>query len=1231
MAGKQKGLRQTLIYLINHNQYKSMIFQASCNRQGKPMPVRKDYRLLIQTLRVMRLSTILLLVCIFQASAKISHSQNITYTCKDAPLEQVFKVIKQQTGYVVFYDQDLLVKTKRVTLTAKDLALEPFLRKVLSDQPLDYSIENRTIIISKKVVPSPVPFATPLKIPAVSGIITDENGRPVPKAVIRLLPTEDRGTISEEDGSFIMAAVPPGNYTLEVRHLSFLVAQKKIVVADNDVKVKISLIPQQRELKGVVISTGYQKIEKAAATGSYSVITARELEETPDINIMKRLEGKVPGVRFDVRNNTIQIRGVNNFTTSAPLIIIDGFPAIDQNLALRPGYTPLLGDYAGPSNDVLNAFNPADIESITFLKDAAATSIWGSSAANGVIVVETKKGKKGDMTTVSLAGTLSIAAPANMKNMKAMNSREYIEFEQEMFDNNFYQDPFTHWRYTNPSEAVRYMFLGRRGDITPQQRDEALERLAGVNNQSQIRKYLLRQAVTQQYNMSVTGGGKNSSYYVSGNYSKNLPVFRGNEGSSYFVNSNFNTDLLGGKVKLLTGLTHNHSNSVVNSAAINALNPGTFGLRPYDMLVDENGQSKDYSAIFKPEVEDSLRGLGLLPWTYNTIDQLNYSDTRFLKQTTRMQATLTARLTPWANLQLSGMYQRSSQEIEQTDELNSYLTRDLLNTATSIQNGKLVYGIPLGDVVRHTNTWSTDYSARAQLDIDKLWNGIHHINFLGGSEIRETKSKGYRQTHYGFDPNTGAAQAWNPTVPYRTFFFGTRTLGYADGALLSDIKRYLSYFANASYSMYDKYFLSGSVRFDDFSMLGIDRRNRAIPLWSAGLKWNMRKESFMPEAKWLTGMALRLTYGTAGTAPASGSNFPVVNIMAADPLTGLTYSTIGTPGNQELGWETTATLNGGFDASIRNGLVDITFDIYRKRSSGILAYVPYNATYGWSSLIYNTASMKSHGFEFGINANIIRTRSWGYSTNFNLAYNTNEVTDARFAANTNTLMGRSPVEGYPVDYMMALRWAGLDQQGQPQIYNKAGKILTSTDGEVVKPEDWVYKGRLNPPVFGGFMHTLRYRQLSLSARMVFYMGHKIMKQDVVPGLYPESGNAPGFAGTSKALVRRWRKPGDEAFTNIPGIVHTNSTGLLRYRDADINVISASNARLEQLSLNYIVGPGILRKFPFIKSIIMGATASNLGVIWRKNKDGIDPMYVLSNNFNSMAPSPTYTFNFNVSF
>ncbi|MBW8687099.1 SusC/RagA family TonB-linked outer membrane protein [Chitinophaga rhizophila] len=1180
----------------------------------------------------MRLSTMILLVFIMQASARNSYSQRITYSCSNTPLEQVFKVIKQQTGYVVFYDQDIMSRTRPVTISAKDLPLESFLKDALDDQALDYSIENKTIIISRRETPTPVPYAIPVRNVAITGVIVDQRGVPVMRAIVRLMPTPDIGTNTNDDGTFTLSNVPPGSYTLEVRHLSFLTAHKKITVKDADMQVKIAMTPQQVELRGVVISTGYQKMEKANSPAAVETFSERDIQASPDINITRRLEGLKPGIRFDPRTNNIQIRSVNNFRNSAPLIVIDGFPALEQNLNLRPGYTPTYGDQVGTNSSVLSAFNPTDIESITILKDAAATAIWGSSAANGVIVIETKKGRRGETPVVSAGAAMSISAPANMKNLNAMNSRQYVDLEREMFDANFYQDPFTHWRYQNPSQAIATMFRARRGEISEQERDAVLEGLANTNNQSQIRNELLRPAVTQQYNLSVSGGGKNSSYFVSGNYSKDQPVYKSNGTTNYFMNSSLTTDMLGGRVRMTAGLNHNYSNSVVNSAALNAMVPGTFGLRPYDQLLDEQGNPKQYSILFKPEIEDSLRNkLGMLPWTYSAIDQLNYSNTRFLKQATRMQLNLSSRITSWAELQVAGMYQRSSQEMTQLDELESYITRDKLNTATSIQNGKPVYGIPVGGMLRRTNSFATDYSGRVQLNINKTWNTIHRLTLLAGSDIRESKSKGYRQTQYGFDENLGTAQPFNPSVLYRNFYGGNTSIGFEDGALTADIRRYLSYFSNANYSLMGKYHVSGSVRFDDFSVFGLDRRNRAVPLWSTGLKWDMNQERFMSGIKWLDALSLRATYGTAGTAPMSGSNFTVVNTYPAPVNTGLPYATIGSPGNQDLGWETTATLNGGLDAQILHGLLALNFDIYSKRSYGIIASLPFNTTYGWDNLWYNTATMRSHGFEFGINANVIRRANWSYNTTLNFSYNYNKVTDARFAPTVSSITGNTAIEGHPVDYLMALNFAGLDDRGQTLIRTAEGKTISSTDASALKPEDYTYQGRRQPPMFGGFLHTVRYKQLSLSARITYYLGHKIMKQDVTTNGYPLNGVAPGFAGSTRALANRWRNPGDEAFTTIPGVINANFTSISRYRDADINAISASHARFDQLTMSYILPAAVMKKLSFAKSVTMGATASNLGVIWRKNKDGIDPMYVLTQDFGSLAPSPTYTFNLNVSF
>jgi TonB-dependent SusC/RagA subfamily outer membrane receptor len=267
---------------------------------------------------------------------------------------------------------------------------------------------------------------------------------------------------------------------------------------------------------------------------------------------MERLEGKVPGVLFDVRNNRIQVRGtngLNNIGLVAPLIVIDGFPAIDQNLTTIPSASvdrgnPLTSKIVNATgNAILSTLNPNDIESITFLKDAAAAAIWGSMAANGVIVIDTKKGKRG-LPSVNLNTTLSVSNPANFKYLKTMTGAEYIDLEKEMYDLNMYADPSTNWRYSEVSEAINTLFRAKRGEITNAQRDSILNVLGSRNNQGQIKDYLLQRAVTQQYNLSLSGGGDNSTYYLAGNYTRNVPVFKNNVNQNYYITSNTTQRLL---------------------------------------------------------------------------------------------------------------------------------------------------------------------------------------------------------------------------------------------------------------------------------------------------------------------------------------------------------------------------------------------------------------------------------------------------------------------------------------------------------------------------------------------------------------------------------------------------------------------------------------------------------------------------------------------------------------
>ncbi|SEL32248.1 TonB-linked outer membrane protein, SusC/RagA family [Chitinophaga rupis] len=1237
-----------------------MHFKTFCNREVIAMPVgsnnrlsgddnlKDNRRLRTLTLRVMKLSTIILLAACLQVSAS-SYSQTVTYTCRNESLVNVFKAIKQQTGYVVFYDQGMVDTLQGVTLNAKEQPLKSFMNEALQDLPLSYTFKDRTIVISKKsVINQLLDRAAQEKPQYIFGRLLDEESQPIENASLTLQPL-GLHVVTDAAGSFSFGEVPPGNYTLVITHISYSKLEKKIKVKGETVDLRLVMYKQRFELGPVevsVASTGYQKINRYTSTGSYTLITAKEIDANPSINLAERLEGKVPGVHFDLANNRIQIRGANNFATgkdrnvSTPLIVIDGFPAIEQNLANYPG-SPLGEGAVSPNSrsgipisnaTILSIFNPADIQSITFLKDAAAASIWGSRAANGVIVIETKKGVKG-RTSVTASSTISVSSTPDMSKANMMNSAQYVDFEKELYEKGYFKsDPTTNWRYPNVDDAALAMYAAQRGDITSTQLDAKLQELSQRNNSSQLRKYLMQQAVTQQYNLSLSGGAGNTSYYISGNYSANSPVFKNNSSKNYLLLANLTNDFFNRRLTITTGLNQVYSDRMVNNAAQTAMSPGNLGLRPYDMLVDEQGKPINRAIDYMPHVVDSLTKLGMIPWTYSPFEELQSSNI-YKTTATRLTSQIRGKITDWLELDFSGMYQRNLVDMSNLQKQNSYVVKSLINTGTSFTNGKPVYGVPLGGIMYTSHTATEDYSLRGQLSIDKRFYEKHQFNMIAGTEIRQSTGSGYSQGHFGFDEDTYNAVSVNPTTPYKTFYGSTATIGAQQSNIQVNKARYLSYYGNASYTYNYRYTASGSLRFDDHNLVGVERRNRAKPLWSAGLKWDLKRESFLENVRWVNGLDVRASLGTGGTIPMSATPFAIISLVAPDGITQAQPGAyVGLPANRDLSWETTRTLNFGTDATLFAGRLMVTMDIYNKHSYGILSSLPINPTYGWDFLSYNAADMRSHGVEFSVSGDVLRSRDWNWNASFNITYSTNKVTDNRFPNKTTSPSG-SPVvaTGYPTDNLFVYRWAGLDNQGQSQIYDRNGKIIPSSETTDFTPEDLLYAGRTTAPWFGGFSQNLRWKQFSLGMQLSYYMGYKVLKNDINISNYPTGSESSGFLTTSKTLVNRWRKPGDEAFTNVPGLMNFNGTSIQRYMTSSVNVIDGDHIRLQMVSLGYTLPNAVLNRIKVMKSLSVRASANNLGIIWRKNKEHIDPDYMFSGAYTSWPPVRNYSFNVNVTF
>ncbi|SFA52692.1 TonB-linked outer membrane protein, SusC/RagA family [Pedobacter suwonensis] len=1183
-------------------------------------------RQLRKLLLVMRLTAVIFLAALMQLSAS-TKAQKVSIVEKNAPLERILKEIRRQSGYNIIYDLNLILDAKPVSIQVNQVNVLEAVQKSLNNQPLTFSVDGKTIVIKERSMADKL--VDLVKDIDVKVSIRDSLGRPLPGANV-YNKTINKMYVTDKEGDILIKDVPANGYVLLISYIGY--KGEEIFVDRKTVTYYVRLTAASSALEEVsVVSNGYQKISKERAAGAYSTISGKELEGTPAVNLMERLEGKIPGVKFDVKSNVVQIRGVNNYAAGSgtPLIVVDGFPLLDPSD--RAQLTKTYGVTYG--NSIISNINIADIEQITFLKDASATSIWGSRAANGVIVIETKKGRNGT-SQVNLSYVFGISKNPSIASQRWMNAAQYIDLEQEMVDKGFLVDPASatpgNAIYTpNNSEATEWMFRVKRGTATVAERDAALAQIAMRDGAGQIEKNLLQNAVNHQYNLSYSGGTENSNFYISGNYTKDVPIYKSNFAENAFINANTSTALFNKRITLRALINYQYNKSQSNSAAVDALSVSTTALRPYDLLYDDNGNSIGRTVIFRQSLANTMMAQGYLPFSYNAIDELNYSNSIAKSNVIRLNGGINGKITKWLNADISISNQRQFSSNNLLNELNSYVGRLLVNTGTVITNGKPVYNVPYGGRYYTSSNNASETAFRGQLNADVAFTKDHHFTAIAGTELRETQSASNSEVRYGYNEDTGAVGIANPTVSYVTMYGYSQTLGNNLSSLGASRKRFLSYYSNASYSYRDKYFLTGSARFDDYSMIGVDRRKRAIPLWSVGLRWNANQEEFIRKLDWINLLSLRATLGTAGVVPQGGSNIPILTTIGSDSRTGQPIANIDNPANSELGWETTKQGNLGLDFGVLKGRLNASFDVYTKHTKGLLASFNYNATYGWSNLLFNSGTLKGHGYEFSINGEPVRAGRFSWKSLLNFSYTTNTVTEARYENNSNNLAGSgSIVNGATLGTLYVYRWAGLDNKGQSQIYDRNNNIINNTTNltSAFTKEDLVKAGVLYAPYSTGFFNTFKYGEFEAGIQITGYFGHVFMKNAITN--YPNfQGAYPGVLGRQEDLANRWRNPGDEAITDVPGLSNVNFNSINRYRFSDALVRKADNIRLQQISLAYQLPKRFLPRNTF-KSISISANVRNLGIIWRANKDGIDPEFVSNGNFGTVSPTPSYIFGIN---
>jgi TonB-linked SusC/RagA family outer membrane protein len=1147
--------------------------------------------------------TLLLLITFCLRVSATAYSQQINVSVRNEPFEKVIQTISKQAGYAFLSNARFIKTAKPVTLQLKNASLEVALDKAFESQPFGYEISDKIISIKEavkqksKAAENSTPTSNQLLID-VHGTVRDSTGIALPGVSVSI-KGKTSGTITNEQGKFSMSNLSD-DAILKFSMIGFI--SQEISIGS---KTEINIVLREDNLRLAevsIVSTGYQDLPKERATGSFVQIDNKQINRRISTNLMDRLEGITSGLNFNRSSTgepTISIRGQSTiYANSAPLIVLDGFP-FDGNI---------------------NAINPNDIESITILKDAAAASIWGVRAGNGVIVITSKSGSLQSKMNLEFTSNITVGGKPDPYYLPKLSSQGFIEVERNLFEKGFYRT-YELNTTTRPSlsPVIETLILARDGKISQAESDARISSFSTVDNREDFNRYFLRNNINQQYNLNARGGNDKLRYFLSGGLDENKEVLVRNKYRRISLRSD-NTITPYKGLELTAGLMLVTSNSSEHNTGMSVINqpPGSLrSLYPYAQLADPNGDALPVSNQFRETFLQESTEKGLLDWQYRPLDELNLANNLSSEFYTRFNTSLKYRITNNLNLDARYQLEASQQNRKVINDQSSYFTRNLINQYSSIDvNAQIIRPIPLGAIRDDTEGKMRSSTIRAQVTFDDSFSeGKHDITIIGGAELRQTSFDAYTSRIYGYDDNIITLKPVDYSSLYRLFHRNLTQRIPNGNKITATLNRYISYYSNTAYTFKDKYILSGSARLDASNFFGAKTNEKMVPLWSTGMSWNMHKEAFF-DINWLQSLILRATYGVSGNIDKSVTSYTTTT-RNIDAYTLLPNAAIINPPNPTLSWERIAMTNIGLDFIIGNNVLSGSLEWYKKNGKDLLGFQVLDPTSGLTGFKGNVASMSGNGLDLTIASRNIRLKNFEWNTRFLASYTTDKITKVNMGKisalalvqQTQVFNGNSltivPGLDNAVYGIYSYKSAGLDPvtgdprgflNGEPSTNYAAIRANTNAN-------ELVYHGSARPKIFGAFANDIKFKDLTLSANVTYKLGHKFRRSSVnYEGLFLYYQGHSDFDS-------RWQKGGDELRTTVPampGTINANRDNFYLYLE---NLVEdASHVRLQDIKFNYHMAL-TKKKYSVLKDADVFLYANNLGIIWRANKSGIDPDYV----------------------
>lgn len=1143
----------------------------------------------------MKLTVFLILLGLLRVSATTSAQVfRISLDLKNVACAEAIGAVKGQTNLDFFFSNKELDVNRKVSVSCRNASLEEVLKQILGEGYRFRLVDNTVVI---RPVHTEVAQQDQM---VVKGIVKDSKGNPLPGVTVTIKGTL-LGVATDADGQFQITVARSKDLVFV---FSFVGMETLEVPLGDKTQLDVVLKSGEEELDEVVV-TGYQNIKKDRAVGNVEVIRASDLMNSPHTSVDNLLAGKIAGLASFMSsgragaNSDIRIRGVNTLSgTTQPLWIVDGLPMQGEVPTFQGSGSELQTDIL---NNGIGNIPPSDIESITVLKDAAATAIYGARAANGVIVITTKRPSAGNISFTYNASFALSEAPSI--SLGFMNSADKVQYEKELYEE-FGSDSRFSW--ARAGGAARILIDRDRGVLSAVQAETALERLRNTN--TNWMKEIFRNSFTHTHNLTMSAGSEKIQYYASVNYQKQKGILLNDEYENFSgrISVTYKPSEL---FDLRAGINSTFRKNDYHDSSVDPFKYAVYA-NPYEKPYNEDG-SLAYDNVYvtvpkKQGTEQNIiKGFNIINEIENTHKNSKYESNGM---------SLELNLWPLKGLRFS------SKGIITRTNTNTYNIADK-STLTAYNNNWIKelltrdpYDSEIQSFYRESASFTREYSFNNTLEYSVDLSDWF-INALLGQEISSTKSNDlnvfmpeyypeYNIVGYPDIKDVNASQL-------QLKKFGGRSNGE---------KRYSSFYFSGSVGYKERYILNFNARNDGADIIGSS--NRFTPLWSVSGRWNLHKEEFFKKQSLFNELHFKGQFGYTGNINRTAYPFTVITLATVDRYKDEVIASSYTHPNPSIKWEKKREIGVSMGASMLDYRLNFAVSYYDNLVTDALSLRRLPISAGVTSIYANISDVSNRGVEITANATLVQTTDFTFGVSGNFAYNKNKVAKSYYKDLDHLTLAQSMdainpplVDGYGVGSVFGVKTDGIDpSNGRPNVWvnkfvgdataDKSDpgnyKVQMANRGQVWVDDDRpLYLGNTNPDMTGGFGFNFRYKRLNLSTNFIYEGGHILAK-------FSERLSSPGGSTPTrfaKYNVRnehkyRWRNPGD--VTNVE-----------KYEQYLVDQIPMSSdyekgdyLKLRNVTLSYIIPASNLNFFRWVKMMRVSAQAENL-FTWTAYS-GIDP-------------------------